>query len=247
LIETAMRATAGTLFSFLAKDRSVEKLFPWNPDDDCRAYVIERETGSIRGSWLIPPLFMFHVINAFEDDTENIIVDLCAYQDPGIVRSFDLAGLRSGNAETPPIPSIQRLTLRGGCVAAEVEELCVDALEFPQINYAAFNGRPYRYVYGIGVSRDAPDGFYNAIVKVCVETGERTEWHEHGIYPGEPVFVAGPGAAQEDDGLLLSVALDGNAGKSTLLMLDAKTLHPVARAQCPHLIPHGFHGAYWAS
>jgi carotenoid cleavage dioxygenase-like enzyme len=58
------------------------------------------------------------------------------------------------------------------------------------------------------------------------------------------VFVATPGAEGEDDGVILSVVLDSQAGRSFLLVLDAANLHELARAEAPHHIPFGFHGQF---
>lgn len=57
-------------------------------------------------------------------------------------------------------------------------------------------------------------------------------------------FVAAPGARAEDDGVLLSVVLDARRGRSFLLVLDARSLGELARAEAPHAIPLGFHGCY---
>jgi beta,beta-carotene 9',10'-dioxygenase len=67
---------------------------------------------------------------------------------------------------------------------------------------------------------------------------------EEGYYPGEPVFVAIPDATSEDEGVILSVVLDGKQGHSFLLVLDAASFTELARAEVPHPIPFGFHGAY---
>ena len=66
-----------------------------------------------------------------------------------------------------------------------------------------------------------------------------------GCYPGEPVFVREPGNEDEDGGVVLSVVLDANAGRSFLLVLDAGTFEELARAEAPHHIPFGFHGQYF--
>ena len=44
--------------------------------------------------------------------------------------------------------------------------------------------------------------------------------------------------------MLLSVVLDARRGTSFLLVLDAHSLAEIARAECPHHIPFGFHGNY---
>jgi carotenoid cleavage dioxygenase-like enzyme len=69
-------------------------------------------------------------------------------------------------------------------------------------------------------------------------------WEEPGSYPGEPVFVAAPDAKAEDEGVLLSVVLNGERGNSFLLVVDARSLDELARAEVPHHIPFGFHGQY---
>ena len=74
--------------------------------------------------------------------------------------------------------------------------------------------------------------------------GESSVWSEDGCFPGEPVFVARPDGSAEDDGVLLSVTLDGRSGRSFLLVLDAATLRELARAEVPHHIPFGFHGQF---
>jgi carotenoid cleavage dioxygenase-like enzyme len=42
------------------------------------------------------------------------------------------------------------------------------------------------------------------------------------------------------------VVLDARRGNSFLLVLDARSLEERARAEVPHHIPFGFHGAFTA-
>ncbi len=56
--------------------------------------------------------------------------------------------------------------------------------------------------------------------------------------------MARPGARDEDDGVLLSVVLDAERETSHLLVLDARDLTELARAEAPHHIPYGFHGQF---
>jgi beta,beta-carotene 9',10'-dioxygenase len=85
----------------------------------------------------------------------------------------------------------------------------------------------------------------DSIVKVDVTTGETLRWTGDGLYPGEPVFVAEPGGATEDAGVLLTVVLDVHAGTSCLVVLDAVTLTERARAMAPFPITLGFHGGFF--
>ena len=67
-----------------------------------------------------------------------------------------------------------------------------------------------------------------------------------GQYPAEPVFVPRPGGTAEDDGVVLTNVLDTVTNSTWLLLLDGRTMAPVAQAgPTPHMIPHGFHGRYF--
>jgi beta,beta-carotene 9',10'-dioxygenase len=89
--------------------------------------------------------------------------------------------------------------------------------------------------------------FIDNLVKLDLERNAGSSWYEDGCYPGEPVFVATPRAANEDDGVLLSVVLDAKKATSFLLILDASSFREVARAEVPHHIPFGFHGNYFTA
>ena len=66
----------------------------------------------------------------------------------------------------------------------------------------------------------------------------------HAQSPGEPIFLPDPQGKDEDDGVLLSVVLDGTKGKSYLLCLDAKSFEEVGRAEMESVVAFGFHGTH---
>uniref|UniRef100_A0A8C4ZN65 Beta-carotene 15, 15-dioxygenase 2, like n=1 Tax=Gadus morhua TaxID=8049 RepID=A0A8C4ZN65_GADMO len=84
------------------------------------------------------------------------------------------------------------------------ELLQYGGLEFPQINYAENNGRPYRYVYACGFGHV----FSDSLLKMDVRTKELKAWRHHGLFPSEPVFVPAPNATEEDDGVVMSVIIN---------------------------------------
>uniref|UniRef100_A0A8C6P8W6 Beta-carotene 15, 15-dioxygenase 2, like n=1 Tax=Nothobranchius furzeri TaxID=105023 RepID=A0A8C6P8W6_NOTFU len=121
------------------------------------------------------------------------------------------------------------------------ELLQYGGLEFPQINYNKHNGKPYRYFYACGFGHV----FADSLLKMDVRTKELKVWRYPGLYPSEPVFVASPKAAEEDDGVVLSVIITPRKEKSTfLLVLDAKTFTELGRAEVPVNIPCGTHGVF---
>uniref|UniRef100_A0A8C5G054 Retinoid isomerohydrolase n=1 Tax=Gouania willdenowi TaxID=441366 RepID=A0A8C5G054_GOUWI len=115
------------------------------------------------------------------------------------------------------------------------------AFEFPQINYARYAGKNYTYTYGLGLNHFIPD----RICKLNVKTKETWVWQEPDSYPSEPLFVQTPDAIDEDDGVLLTiVAAPGSQRPGYLLILNAKDLSEVARAEVECSIPVTFHGMY---
>ena len=136
-------------------------------------------------------------------------------------------------------------TLEGNTLTSRtvVSQECI---ELPHIDYGGFRSSPeYRYVYGCGINSDHEEGFYNQLVKINMQTGEGTNWFIADNYPGEPVFIPHPDRTSEDDGVLLSVVLNADQKHSYLLILDAKTMDEIARAELPHSVLFGYHGSFY--
>lgn len=114
--------------------------------------------------------------------------------------------------------------------------------ELPTIN-PAYHTRPCRYVYSLAMSGRST--LTDSIVKTDTDTRRVLQWNNpHGHTPGEAIFVARPGATEEDDGMLLSVVLDGTTSKSYLVCLDARTMAETGRAEMGFAVGLGFHGVH---
>src|SRR6185312_9619940 len=212
--------------------------YRWKPERGTRFTLVDRTSGETKGPFTTDACFAFHHVNAYEHDGE-VLVDLCAFEDAGIVEDLYLDRLRASK----PVrgATLTRFTLNPEKGSVGRESLADQELELPRINYKRCNERPYRYVWGVG---DGPSGWLERVLKVDVSDGSTLAWSESGCYPGEPVFVAEPGAAEEDRGMLLSVVLDERSERSFLLVLDASDLSELGRAQVPHHIPFSFHGQF---
>src|SRR5262249_16601111 len=141
-------------------------------------------------------------------------------------------------------PSLTRIVMRPGKARAELETLSDAGFEFPSTNYRRVNGRNYRFVWG-AADGPQPDGSYaSSIVKVDLESNQSRALREGGRMEGEAVFVARPGATDEDDGVLLSVGASQRAETSALAVIDARTMELLASAEVPRAIPLGFHGSF---
>ena len=85
------------------------------------------------------------------------------------------------------------------------------------------------------------------MLKLDVETGEESFWHRSGVSVSEPIFVARPGAVDEDDGIVLFSALDVVDDRRVLLVaVDAATFKEegVVEFQAASTVSKDFHGIF---
>lgn len=150
----------------------------------------------------------------------------------------------SNSPKTPPV-GIEKV----------LEIKAPHAGELPTIN-PRYSTRKYRYVYSLGTCGGST--LHDIIVKTDLLTRQTVSWRGPvGHTPGEAIFIPRPKKLRkdggdrdedegegEDDGLLLSVILDGFGKTSYLVCLDATTMEELGRAVCDWAIGHGFHGLH---
>lgn len=220
--------------------------FRWEPERGTRICVFDRHTGEQQGTFETEVGFAFHHVGAWERG-ETLVMEYCDHGDPTIIDALYLDRLRS---QSPSRADRRKANLRrvevdlsAGRVRTELRS--DQDLELPRINEERCYLRPYSYVYGIATGSGSTHDVADRLVKVNTETGDSRTWREPNCYPGEPIFVARPGASTEDDGVALSVVLDAGRERSYLLVLDTRSWTEIARAEAPHRIPHGIHGAFY--
>ncbi len=219
--------------------------FRWKPERGARFFVIHRGSGEVVARFESESFFSFHHVNAFEQG-DDLIVDLVAYQDASILKSYYLENLAREDLRLP-FGNLRRyiLPLKGKSLRHEtISESCMELSHFDITRYNMLPG--YRYVYAVGLRPEKRAGFYNQLIKVDIETRQEQRWYEEDCYPGEPVFVAKPGGSAEDEGVILSVVLNAQMGNSFLLLLDARRFSEIARAEVPQPVLFGYHGAFFA-
>lgn len=215
--------------------------YRWEPGRGTRIHVVEKDGGALAGTYETDAFFAFHHINAFEEG-DTIVLDISAYDDATVIGDFMLDRLLDDGTRSAG-PEFRRLRLVPEKAAAEVERLASEATELPSVA-RRLAARPYTYAYGVDGSLESGGAPIDALVKVDVTQRTVARWSAPESYPGEPIFVARPGATDEDDGVVLSVVLDARAAASYLLVLDGRTFEELARANVPHHIPFGFHGLF---
>jgi beta,beta-carotene 9',10'-dioxygenase len=223
--------------------RSFIESYAWKPERGTRFLVIDRHDGGVKMTATAEAFFCFHHVNAWEDG-DDVVLDLIAYDDAGVIDRLYIDRLRGEPGQSPN--QLRRYRVSPGSERAHGEVLLDRSTELPRIDYGRVNTKPYRVVYACGMRPDEPD-WLNELVKLDVESRELRTWHEQGCYPGEPVFVGRPGRESDDDGVILSVVFDSATNRSFLLVLDAASFEEQARAEAPHHIPFGFHGQFMSA
>ena len=218
--------------------RSFGESLRWQPDKGTLLITYDRRSGEVR-EYEAEPFMMFHTVNAF-DDGDDVVVDLCAFEDASIMRLFtEVMVGHSYRLPAPPRPT--RLTLRAdGSVSRSL--LSDTILEFPRVAGRSLC-QDYGRIYGVGQAED--DDFLSKPVAVDPESGKT--WSapmRPGQYAGEVVPVTKTGATSDEEVWLLTLVLDAPAGRSELWILDGEGIEagPVARIPLPHVVPFGFHG-----
>ncbi|KAI9842687.1 MAG: hypothetical protein M1837_006972 [Sclerophora amabilis] len=261
--------------SLLWHKNILDAIGPFDASKPAKWYVIDRhgERGVV-ATYESDPFFCFHTINAWEEPspsepgTTDIVADLTAYPDLSVLKLFYYENVISTSPSahafktSPKADSSRgslyrfRLASIQNCIhPSTARRVSVDwtfpiasTPELPTLN-PAFITRPNRYIYGI-MDRGRST-FTDGLGKVDTLTRQTTIWEKHAHSPGEAIFIANPDAradgeeAAEDDGVLLSVVLDGEKGASYLLCLDARDMTELGRAEMNSVVGFGFHGCHF--
>ncbi|KAK4591927.1 hypothetical protein RGQ29_016412 [Quercus rubra] len=201
----------------------------------------------------LPNCFIFHNANAWEEEDEVVLIT-CRAQHPDLDMFNGIVKEKLKNFSNELYE--MRFNMKTGL--ALQKKLSASVVELPRVN-ESYIGRRTRYVYGTileGVVK------VTGIIKFDLHAEPETEktklevgGNVQGIYdlgPGrfgsEAIFVPRvPGiTSEEDDGFLIFFVHDENDGKSSIHVIDAKTMSadPVAVIEIPHRVPYGFHAFF---
>jgi len=201
-----------------------------------------------------PEGFVFHHLNAFEDEaTGELVVDSIFYDDfPSIGPETDF---RTIDFDTIPAGRLQRCRInleaasRGGASAAAavttqvLEERCC---EFAMVNPHR-QGLQARYAWMAVAGRERGNDPLQAIEKLDLASGERRVWSAAPRgFVSEPVMVPRDATASEDAGWVLVPIWNSARCGSDLVVLNAADLSEQAVVELPLAIPYGLHGSWVA-
>lgn len=209
--------------------------FHWKPELSTEIIVINKHNGTLVNRSHTKPFFTFNHLNAFEENG-TLHVDLVTYTDATIIKNTALAHLREHPESFGANAQLTRISIDVNNDTTTITPLCTDAIELPRMN-DRYKTKNYQFAYGVGAG-------FDRIIKIDLTTQKSMHWSHNNCYPGEPIFVGKPCATAEDDGVLISTVLDAQYNKSFILVLNAQTLHEVARMELPVALPFSLHGQF---
>ena len=193
-----------------------------------------------------PEGFVFHHLNAFEDEASGeLVVDSIFYDDfPSIGPETDF---REIDFDTIPAGRLQRCRINPATGAVSTELLEQRCCEFAMVNPDR-QGLPARYAWMAVAGRERGNDPLQAIEKLDLVGGQRHVWSAAPRgFVSEPIMVPKSDAAAEDDGWVLVPVWNGTRCASDLVILNASDLSEQAVVELPLAIPYGLHGSWAAS
>ena len=223
--------------------------FDWMPEKGGRALIINKNDLTSQREVELPPFWVFHFANAFEENNGDISFDAPLYQSPDIMTSTFKEIMRGQEVGSDPTKLMKcRLNpLSGDFEMAEIEE--ASASEFPRIDQR-HQGKRHRYT---SVMRGVEGAAYQGLNQIMLidHLGEATQSY---IFPDsemaeEHIFVPDSSSTEEGNGWLMGTSLDFKRGRSALNLFEAQNLAngPIARMEMDYVVPLGLHGNFYAS
>jgi all-trans-8'-apo-beta-carotenal 15,15'-oxygenase len=221
----------------LTGQRSYGESLQWEPALGTQIGVVDLASG-VQRWYRTDPFMMFHTVNAW-DDGEDVVVDLCAYPDDGIMRFA--TEIMAGEMRSLALAWPERLRLTGAG-AVERRRLSETPLEFPRVAGRALT-REHRRIYGVTWNEEG-DWLGRPVALDLASDAVEAAPMRAGEYAGECVPVTRAGGGAESEVWLLTLVLNAAENRSELRILDGGDLKapPVATLPLPHIVPFGFHG-----
>ncbi|KAG8231383.1 hypothetical protein J437_LFUL008931 [Ladona fulva] len=244
LIEQPMIVNVMKLLAMQVKGKSLRECMEWQPNEMLVVDVNAYESPEIIDKMYLQDLRMSEFTCSHPGGGRRFILPLPKDGD-------SMAVLQSGSNLVTLEEASAKAFKTGDYITVTCELLSEPGYELPTINRNRF-GKKYRYYYAVGLFDQDP--YRNSIVKVDTCTGEILVWKENEFqYPGEVQFVPHQNNVggtvsdelDEDGGILLSCVTDIRKEEPDfLIILDAKDLSEIARAEVMVHVPAAIHGIF---
>jgi carotenoid cleavage dioxygenase-like enzyme len=210
--------------------------FRWEPAAGTLVGLVPRD-GSTPLWSRCDAFWVWHIVNAYEADDGDVIVDYPRWEAP--------------DASTDPTRSGVLARMRINPLTERVSEeiLTPDGLELPRIDDRQLTGE-HRVIGGtIRTGRERlPPGSGDRLGWFDCGTRSLVTWNAARLLVGEQCFVPGPASVDRKTGWWVALATDSVDRSSRLLVIPADNPGggPIASVLLPKPVPAGMHGS-WVS
>ncbi len=220
--------------------------YRWNPGRPSVVLVIDKLTWQPTLRAEIPPIALFHLGNAWEDQG-TLHIPVIEVQDFAATMA-EIRALTAGKPTTHGSgSSLVEIVVDRSVRRARVERTGLAATEFPSWD-RRHTGRRTASHYGVVRTATSVIGF-NGVARFDWASG-RSDVHDHGAdwIVEEHVFVPQPGGGV-DRGWLVGTAYHWPTRTTRLAVFDAARVGagPIAEARLPYGVPLGLHGSFVAA
>lgn len=228
-------------FKLGIQQKTFSESLDWIPNNGVNYIIVNKYTGEVNKIHSDDTYTFYHIANSFEKNG-LLFIDMPIFSEPN-EKDLTFRNVSKKGQNLNTYLGFYRFTINQKTNAVSKEILSDSFIELERINYENNNDNDYQFTYGM--SQLATSNFFDRLIKVDVKNKVDLYWHKTNTVPGEPVFVPSPNGRNEDDGIILSVVLEGASEHSVLIVLDAKTMAEIASVQLPQHIPFGFHGQFY--
>lgn len=225
----------------LDRAMSGKPAFAWEPNKGAHIGVMRRTDSIDKIRWYdIDPCYVFHALNAYTKGN-TIVAHMMQFEEAPLFPHVDGSRADPKKANARLCEWTIDLSENGGIKRRYLDDITG---EFPRLD-ERFVGLENRFgYYAASTVADGGLGF-DAIAHQDLKLDKRTLFQlPDGDKTGEPIFVPKSKTAEEGSGYLISIVYRANQNRSDLVIFDAENISdgPIATAELPHRVPHGFHG-----
>ena len=220
------------LHKLLLGIRDFTKALSWEPAQGTEILIVPIDAPERVRRFRVDAFFQWHFANAFER-ADELVVDFVHYADASSIESI--------GTDTPLGGQTMRATIPHGRDTIAFVPLASHDGDFPLVD-PRFSGVEHRTIFTTYDGRGE-----NGLARIDVATGKTTLFRDSlSRYYSEAILVPSHAGAEDGEGHLLSLVLDGKSERAYVAVFDAEHLAdgPVAKAWFAHHVPITFHGQF---
>ena len=217
-------------------------------NEPMRVLTIEKSDFAKQRTYELPPGFLFHCGNGWEDKDGMIRFDYVR-QDAGagFLTGPMRALMRGDVSALTPAHSRSTQVVIDTARGAIREQMQNENVEFPRID-PRFVGVRNRHLFHVANTGKNHNTFaMNTVLRFDLDTGKTDQFRFGGeVCLEEHIVVPRPGRSGEGDGWLIGCGFNATTSRTEVFVFDALNVAagPIAIARLPYAVPLGFHGDF---